>query len=118
TSGYATYGQTAPSGDIFDAFTYQANNTQSAYQEMSGLTFSFFDKETTAAAGRVYNNFTVYKQNSAGEYVAVGTASVNLTVCIDNAAPVLEGVRYYAYSGDVTGISSQNVAQHYFRIKE
>ena len=118
TSGYATYGQTAPSGDIFDAFTYQANNAQSDYQEMSGLTFSFFDKETTAAAGRVYNNFTVYKQNSAGEYVAVGTASVNLTVCIDNAAPVLEDVRYYTYSGDVTGISSQNVAQHYFKIKE
>lgn len=118
TSGYATYGQTAPSGDIFDAFTYQANNAQSDYREMSGLTFQFTDTATTAAAGRVYNNFTVYKQNSAGEYVAVGTASVNLTVCIDNAAPVLEGVRYYAYSGDVTGISSQNVAQHYFKIKE
>lgn len=119
TSGYATYGQTTPSGDIFDAFTYQANNTQSAYQEMNGATtFKFFDKETTAAAGRVYNNFTVYKRNSAGEYVAVGTASVNLTVCIDNAAPVLEGVRYYTYSGDATGISSQNVAQHYFNIKK
>ena len=118
TSGYATYGQTAPSGDIFDAFTYQANNAQSDYREMSGLTFQFTDTATTAAAGRVYNNFTVYKLNSADEYVAVGTASVNLTVSIDNDEPVLEEVRYYTYSGDATGISSQNVAQHYFNIKK
>lgn len=118
TSGYATYGQTAPSGDIFDAFTYQANNDQSDYREMSGLTFQFTDTETTAAAGRVYNNFTVYKQISADEYVAVGTASVNLTVCIDNEAPKREEVRYYTYSGDTSGIGSANVAEHYFNIKK
>ena len=119
TSGYATYGQTAPSGNIFDAFTYQANNTQSAYQEMNGATaFQFSDTATTAAAGRVYNNFTVYKLNSAGEYVAVGSARASLTVRIDNAAPLLEGVRYYAYSGDGSAINVDNIAEHYFKIKD
>lgn len=119
TSGYATYGQTAPSGNIFDAFTYQANNTQSAYQEMNGATaFQFSDTATTAAAGRVYNNFTVYKLNSAGEYVAVGSARASLTVRVDNAAPLLEGVRYYAYSGDGSAINVDNIAEHYFKIKD
>lgn len=119
TSGYATNGQTAPSGNIFDAFTYQANNTQSAYQEMNGATtFQFSDTATTAAAGRVYNNFTVYKLNSAGEYVAVGSARASLTVRIDNAAPLLEGVRYYAYSGDGSAINVDNIAEHYFKIKD
>lgn len=119
TGGYATYGQTTPSGDIFDAFTYQANNTQSAYQEMNGATtFQFSDTATTAAAGRVYNNFTVYKLNSAGEYVAVGSARASLTVRIDNAAPLLEGVRYYAYSGDGSAINVDNIAEHYFKIKD
>lgn len=118
TGSYAVYGQTAPSGAIFDSYTYDAANTTSAYQTMSGMSFQFTDNETTPAAGRVYNNFTVYKTNSAGEKVAVGSARTSLTVRIDNAAPVLEEVRYYTYSGDATGISSQNVAQHYFNIKK
>lgn len=118
TGSYAVYGQTAPSGAIFDSYTYDAANTTSAYQTMSGMTFQFTDNETTPAAGRVYNNFTVYKTNSAGEKVAVGSARTSLTVRIDNAAPVLEEVRYYTYSGDTSGIVSANVAEHYFNIKK
>lgn len=118
TGSYAVYGQTAPSGAIFDSYTYDAANTTSAYQTMSGMSFQFTDNETTPAAGRVYNNFTVYKTNSAGEKVAVGSARTSLTVRIDNAAPVLEEVRYYTYSGDTSGIGSANVAEHYFNIKE
>ena len=117
TGSYAVYGQTAPSGAIFDSYTYDAANTTSEYQTMSGMSFQFTDTATTAAAGRVYNNFTVYKTNSAGEKVAVGSARTSLTVRIDNEAPVLEEVRYYTYSGDTSGISSANVAEHYFNIK-
>lgn len=117
TGSYAVYGQTAPSGAIFDSYTYDAANTTSAYQTMSGMSFQFTDTATTAAAGRVYNNFTVYMTNSAGEKVAVGSARTSLTVRIDNRAPVLEEVRYYSYSGDTSGISSTNVAEHYFNIK-
>lgn len=116
TSNYAVYGQTAPSGEIFDAFTYVANNSVSAYQPMSGYSFSFSDTATTATAGRVYNGFTAYKLNSAGEYVAVGTARASLTVRIDNAAPILTGVRYYTYSGDLEA-SQDTMSQHYFNIK-
>ena len=118
TGSYAVYGQTAPSGAIFDSYTYDAANTTSAYQTMSGMSFQFTDTATTAAAGRVYNNFTVYKTISAGEKVAVGSARTSLTVRIDNKAPVLEEVRYYTYSGDTSGIGSANVAEHYFNIKE
>ena len=118
TGSYAVYGQTAPSGAIFDSYTYDAANSTSAYQTMSGMSFQFTDTATTAAAGRVYNNFTVYKTNSAGEKVAVGSARTSLTVRIDNEAPKLEEVRYYTYSGDTSGISSANVAEHYFNIKK
>ena len=118
TGSYAVYGQTAPSGAIFDSYTYDAANTTSAYQTMSGMSFQFTDTATTAAAGRVYNNFTVYKKISEDERVAVGSARTSLTVRIDNAAPVLEEVRYYTYSGDTSGIGSANVAEHYFNIKK
>lgn len=117
TGSYAVYGQTAPSGAIFDSYTYDAANTTSAYQTMSGMSFQFTDTATTAAAGRVYNNFTVYKKISEDERVAVGSARTSLTVRIDNEAPKLEEVRYYTYSGDTSGISSANVAEHYFNIK-
>ena len=117
TDSYAVYGQTAPSGNIFDAYTYLANNSISDYKtDMSGTSFSFSDEETTAAAGRVYTGFTVYKRNSAGEYVAVGTSRASLTVRIDNAAPILTGTRYYTYSG-ADEITAENIAQHYFNIK-
>ena len=118
TGSYAVYGQTAPSGAIFDSYTYDAANTTSAYQTMSGMSFQFTDTATTAAAGRVYNNFTVYKTISTGERVAVGSARTSLTVRIDNEAPKLEEVRYYTYSGDTSGIGSANVAEHYFNIKK
>ena len=117
TDSYAVYGQTAPSGSIFDAYTYLANNSISGYQTMSGSSFSFDDTTTTAAAGRAYNGFTVYKRNSAGEYVAVGTSRASLTARIDNAAPVLTDTRYYTYSG-TDDITADNIAQHYFKIKE
>ena len=118
TGSYAVYGQTAPSGAIFDSYTYDAANTTSEYQTMSGMSFQFTDTTTTAAAGRVYNNFTVYKTISTGEKVAVGSARTSLTVRIDNEAPKLEEVRYYSYSGDTSGIGSANVAEHYFNIKK
>ena len=118
TDSYAVYGQTAPSGNIFDAYTYLANNSISDYKtDMSGTSFSFSDEETTAAAGRVYTGFTVYKRNSAGEYVAVGTSRASLTVRIDNAAPILTDTRYYTYSG-ADEITAENIAQHYFNIKK
>lgn len=118
TDSYAVYGQTAPSGNIFDAYTYLANNSISDYKtDMSGSSFSFNDTTTTAAAGRVYTGFTVYKRNSAGEYVAVGTSRASLTVRIDNAAPILTDTRYYTYSG-ADEITAENIAQHYFNIKK
>ena len=117
TSGYAAYGQQAPSGDIFDAYTYDVNNTTGSYQKMSGTTFSFSDTETTATAGRTYSNFTVYKLNGNDEYVAVGSASASLTVKIDTTAPIVVDTRYYTYSGDAE-ITVDNIHQFYYDIKE
>ncbi len=118
-TSYAMYGQTAPSGSgLFEYYTYSANNTMSDYAQMDGTSFRFVDETTTAAAGRTYNNFTVYRLNSAGEYVAVGSARANLTVRIDNAAPELQNVKYYTYSGDKSTINDATIAEHYFKIKE
>ena len=117
TSRYSNYGQSVPSGAIYDNYTYLRNNVQTDYLTASGQTFTFDDTETTATGGRTYSSFTVWATKSDGTKVAVGSSTSSFTARIDNAAPILSGVRYYAYTGDDTP-TAENISDYYFRIKD
>ena len=114
---YADYGQDTPVGGIFEGYSYNAAGNASGVQTMdAGTSFTFTNEETTSSAGRAYTDFTVYALNSDGAPVAVArSVQQAITVKIDNNAPTLNNIKYYAYKGS-EAVTPINIHKFYFEI--